>query len=414
MRGLVLAKRPKRNKIAPTQRVPYGAVMATSPALAQAIAALDRGDAQTALDVLGSSLDTDADPRVALVVGEAARQSGDDVLLERAANRLIALDPALVRPLIWTGDIQMRAGNERGAAQFYGSALARAAAMPQQATLQPEIARIQIALRSLHNRLSSYVDGFLTDHDLPPARRSKRIARSLRILAGQETIDLQLQQPTVHFVPGLPQRAWYDRADFAWATAIEAQTDTIRAELLALIADGNAFKPYVEGDRHGPARDYQGLLDNPAWGAFYFWRDGKPVAENIARCPATADALEAVPRPAIAGRSPTAMFSLLRSHTRIPAHHGMLNARLIAHLPLVVPEGCAMRVGQETRPWRVGELTLFDDSVEHEAWNESDATRVVLLFDVARPELDADEARAVDLCFRAIDAYGAAADSNNG
>jgi aspartate beta-hydroxylase len=387
---------------------------APSPALAQAVAALNSGDAQRAIRTLAPIFGGDADPRVSLVLGEAARAAGDDAMLEQAADRLLALDPVLVRPLIWKGDIRMRAGEERRAAQFYGTALARADATPQQPTLQGELTRIQTALRSLHNRLSAYVDRFLTDHGLPPARRSERIAQSMRILAGQEMVELDLQRPTVHFIPGLPQRAWYDRRDFAWASAIEAQTDAIRDELLALLRDDSAFQPYIEGDNHGPARDYQGLLNNPAWGAFYLWRNGEPVADNIARCPVTAAALDAVPRPAIAGRSPTAMFSLLKPHTRIPAHHGMLNARLIAHLPLIVPEGCAMRVGEETRPWREGELTLFDDSVQHEAWNDSDQTRVVLLFDVARRELDTDEARAVDLCFRAIDAYGAGTDSNDG
>jgi aspartyl/asparaginyl beta-hydroxylase (cupin superfamily) len=99
------------------------------------------------------------------------------------------------------------------------------------------------------------------------------------------------------------------------------------------------------------------------------------------------------------------MFSLLKPQTHIPPHHGMLNTRLIAHLPLIVPEGCAMRVGDETRAWQTGKLALFDDSVEHEAWNKSDQTRVVLLFDVARPELDATELKAVALCFEAMDGF---------
>ena len=86
----------------------------------------------------------------------------------------------------------------------------------------------------------------------------------------------------------------------------------------------------------------------------------------------------------------------------------MLNARLICHLPLVVPNGCAMRVGSETRSWTEGKLTIFDDTVEHEAWNKSPDTRVVLLFDIARPELDEDEMQAVRLCFAAADAYRSA------
>ncbi len=84
---------------------------------------------------------------------------------------------------------------------------------------------------------------------------------------------------------------------------------------------------------------------------------------------------------------------------------GGFNGRLIAHLPLIVPEGCAMRVGDETRVWKTGKLAIFDNSVNHEAWNRSAETRVVLLFDLPRPELDDEEQRAIDLCFRAVDAY---------
>ena len=388
--------------------------MSAPDALPRAIDALNRGDGRAAVALLIPALDNSDDPRIAMVLGEAARQSGDDATLERAADRLLTLDPSLVRPMIWKGDVRTREADPRRAMQFYAAALARADATPQAPTLHPELARIRDAMTALHGSLAAHVDAYLTRHGLPPEARSARIAHSMRILAGQDSVAMTLQQPTVHYIPGLPQRAWYDRADFAWAPAIEAQTDAIRAELLTILADDAAFAPYIEGDNHGPARDYQGLLDNPAWSAFYLWRDGRPVEANLARCPATAAALTAVLQPTIAGRSPTAMFSLLRPKTRIPAHHGMLNARLIAHLPLIVPEGCAMRVGNETRPWRTGELTLFDDSVEHEAWNDSDDTRVILLFDVARPELDPQEARAVDLCFRAIDDYGVGQNPNHG
>lgn len=378
---------------------------ATPDPLHAAIKALEAGDAARCVAILGPIVATSPDPRVALVLGEAARKTGDDTTLAVAADRLTALDPALVRPLIWKGDIATRAGDARRGLQFYSTALARAGATPQHPTLAPELTRVRALVAALHNALGQFVDDYLTAHDMPPARRSARIVESLRIMTGAASHDMVLQQPTVHYLPGLPQRAWYDRTDFAWAAALEAQTDAIRAELLTILADDSAFAPYIEGDTHGPARNYQGLLDNPAWSAFYLWRDGVPVTANIAQCPVTAAALDAIPRPQIAGRSPTAMFSLLAPNTHIPAHHGMLNGRLIAHLPLIVPEGCAMRVGDETRAWSTGALAIFDDSVNHEAWNRSAETRVILLFDIPRPELDDDEQRAIDLCFRAVDAY---------
>ena len=89
--------------------------------------------------------------------------------------------------------------------------------------------------------------------------------------------------------------------------------------------------------------------------------------------------------------APTAMFSLLRPGARITPHNGMFNTRLICHLPLIVPPGCGFRVGNEIREWEVGKLIVFDDSIEHEAWNDSDRDRVVLIFDVWRPELSAQE-----------------------
>ncbi len=83
----------------------------------------------------------------------------------------------------------------------------------------------------------------------------------------------------------------------------------------------------------------------------------------------------------------------------------MINTRLVCHLPLIVPPGCGFRVGGETRLWEEGQLLIFDDTIEHEAWNEGQSERVVLIFDVWHPDLDAEERRAISVMFEAIDAY---------
>jgi aspartyl/asparaginyl beta-hydroxylase (cupin superfamily) len=119
-------------------------------------------------------------------------------------------------------------------------------------------------------------------------------------------------------------------------------------------------------------------------------------------------ALALAPIPVIAGRSPMALWSLLKPGTHIQPHHGLLNTRLICHLPILTPDNCALRVGAETRPWRKGEMLLFDDSIEHEAWNRSSETRVVLLFEVCRPEIAPDERDALTRLFEAIDLFGPA------
>jgi aspartyl/asparaginyl beta-hydroxylase (cupin superfamily) len=89
------------------------------------------------------------------------------------------------------------------------------------------------------------------------------------------------------------------------------------------------------------------------------------------------------------------MFSLLAPRTLIPPHVGINNARLVCHLPLIVPEGCWFRVGAETRCWRPGEAFIFDDTIEHEASNPSDDLRVVFIFDVWHPDLSPPERDAV-------------------
>jgi aspartyl/asparaginyl beta-hydroxylase (cupin superfamily) len=106
---------------------------------------------------------------------------------------------------------------------------------------------------------------------------------------------------------------------------------------------------------------------------------------------------------------PSALFSRLAPGARIVPHHGAVNTRLICHLPLIVPPDCgALRVGNYERAWREGEAFVFDDSMEHEAWNPSARERVVLLFDIWRPELTDEERHWVSQMLQAVDAYNSA------
>jgi hypothetical protein len=136
-----------------------------------------------------------------------------------------------------------------------------------------------------------------------------------------------------------------------------------------------------------------------------------PRAPRTIRAPRTFAAMEAIPLCHCAKRTPAVMFSLLRAGARIPAHNGMLNTRLICHLPLIVPPGCALRVGNEVREWELGKTLIFDDSIEHEAWNNSASDRVILLFDIWRPEISLEERAAISAIFAAIDSYGSGAGS---
>jgi len=82
----------------------------------------------------------------------------------------------------------------------------------------------------------------------------------------------------------------------------------------------------------------------------------------------------------------TAGFSSLKPGTHIVPHVGYSNGVLRCHLGLFVADGCALRVKTQTRSWQEGKCLIFDDTVEHEAWNYSDANRIVLLIDFKNPD----------------------------
>ena len=122
-------------------------------------------------------------------------------------------------------------------------------------------------------------------------------------------------------------------------------------------------------------------------------------------------ALDKVPMTHIGTKTPAVLFSKLTPGAHIPPHRGMLNCRLIGHLPLIVPDGCWLRVGNETRRWEEGKLLIFDDSFEHEAKNDSDQTRIVLLFDIWRPELNDGEKAGISDLFDTIDRFTTISDA---
>ncbi|AJA10478.1 aspartyl/asparaginyl beta-hydroxylase [Sphingopyxis fribergensis] len=209
------------------------------------------------------------------------------------------------------------------------------------------------------------------------------------------------------YYPFLPADEFFDRGHFPWFAEIEAQTDAIRAELRALLDDpGEALRPYVKMDAGTPETIWSGLDNKLDWGACFLWEFGEANQPVLDRCPATAAALAAIPGARIPGRAPSAFFSMLKPHTRIPPHTGVTNTRAIVHLPLIVPPGCGFRVGGETRAWEEGKAFAFDDTIEHEAWNDSDELRAVLIFDVWNPHMTAGERDLLLRYFASADVSG--------
>ena len=105
---------------------------------------------------------------------------------------------------------------------------------------------------------------------------------------------------------------------------------------------------------------------------------------------------------------PETFFSVLKPGAHIPPHTGVVNVRLVCHLPLIVPPDCGIRVGSETRGWKEGECIVFDDTFEHEAWNKSGQTRVVLIFDIWNPYLSASEREGMRIAIETLGRFNRA------
>jgi aspartate beta-hydroxylase len=216
------------------------------------------------------------------------------------------------------------------------------------------------------------------------------------------------QRPTILWFPGLEPGPWFRRAQLPWFGELERETSAIREELLAVMPRAEQAER-VFGSIDAERRGLAGAGGAPSWNGFYFHRHGEPRADNLALCPRTAAVLDALPLCRIREHAPEAMFSVLTPGTHILPHRGVTNTRIVCHLPLVVPEDCALVVGGERHDWREGEAIAFDDTYEHEAWNRGTRTRVVLIIDVWHPGLSAAERDAVAILVGAMGDFNKAA-----
>lgn len=366
--------------------------------------ALSKGDASRAREHFRRAADAGrADAVVWLGLAAACTQLGDIDGTVEALDRMLVLEPRNCRALIMRADAAAKKGDRRLAAAYYGAAIKYAPAPQRQSPSEAaEFARAQNARANLALQFERQLREALAAYGYDQETSSRRFAQSLDLMMGHKKI--YFQEPRQYFFPELPQIQFYDTSMFAWAGAVEAATDAMAVELGPFLNDESVFQPYVERIPNRPRRDHDEMTESRDWTAFYLWKNGSLVKENAERFPETLRALADVPLCRIEARTPSIFFSRLRGGAHIPPHHGFINARLICHLPLVVPEGCAFRVGNEVRDWKKGKLWIFDDTIEHEAWNRSRETRVVLIFEIWRPELNEEERRLVGGMLKAIEA----------
>ena len=368
-------------------------------------AALREGRGQTAHDAFRKAISAGArNPDVWFGLSHAQRLLGSPEGELAALDQALNIDGRYMPALIGKGDWFTRSGDVRAADSFYAAVQQLASTLtsiPQD--LRRQLDRIDQARQQFAEAFEGHLRSALESEGLG-APGTERFARALDLLLGRRQVFQQ--QPRHFYFPELPQIEFYPASQFAWAPKLEAATDDIREELRGVLAGRTGIVPYLQTSTDRPRFNTNGLDDNPDWSACYLIRNGERVAENADRCPRTMAALAEAPLCRIDGRTPSVLFSLLQPGTRIPPHNGFMNARLICHLPLIVPGDCGLRVGNDTHVWEEGKLVMFDDSIEHEAWNMSRELRVVLIFDVWKPELTPRERTLVASMLSSINSFG--------
>ena len=351
------------------------------------------GNARRARDLFEKAVAADGNSKVLwLNLANACRALGDWNCEAQALVKALAFDPRYVLALLRKGELLEGLGESKKAFFFYEAALdslASGAPAPQQAAAALTHARDVV----LDNRKE--LESFLEQQ--VAAVRSQHAAADQRRFEACRDVYLRKRrvyhnQPKQILFPYLPQIEFFRREDFPWLDVLEAATEEIAAEALAaLAADRTGFKPYVDFPPGTPIDEWAPLNHSSKWSVYPLWHDGEQIPGHVQRCPKTAAVLAQLPLCDIPDYAPGAFFSVLTPRTRLPPHTGTTNTRSIVHLPLVIPSGCGFRVGADVRTWKKGKAWVFDDSIEHEARNDSDEIRIILIFDIWNPLLSVAE-----------------------
>ena len=356
-------------------------------------AALARADAKGALALVrDAETRAPGDLQLKLQRAMVCRAAGDLSGAAEALDEALAIDPYDYVALLSKGAVTERWLGERTAADIYRNALKVGPPedkLPAPLKAPTERARTVVARvdEALEEHLRTAAAAVASDcSDM--ARR--RFEEAIGIFSGRKRV--YTQEPLLLHYPRLPAIPFYERELFPWLPNLEAATAVIQGELKgALEAARDEFSPYIAFAKDAPVNQWGELNHSKRWSSFFLWKDGARQDGACKVCPQTAALLDELPLADQPGYAPTAMFSALEAHTRIPPHTGSTNVRLLCHLPLILPGPAFFRVGAETRAWEIGQGWVFDDTIEHEAWNDADELRVILIFDLWNPFVEEGE-----------------------
>lgn len=191
-------------------------------------------------------------------------------------------------------------------------------------------------------------------------------------LALKDWLERRVAAASIHGDPMV-----YNPADFPWVRELEAEWSLIRKELDEVMRYRDRIPSF-----HEILKEASTITTDHNWKTYFLAGIGMDCRENARRCPETMRLLGKIPG------MKTAFFSILSPHKHIPPHRGAFNGVLRFHLGLMVPEPrekVRIRIGNQVHSWIEGRSLVFDDTFNHEVWNDTEGYRVVLFVDFARP-----------------------------
>ena len=357
------------------------------------LAALEAGDAGAAITHFTAA--AEADPTATALrmnLAKAQRLAGDDEAERRALEQVLTIDQSHLMALIRLAELHERRGELGSATDRWNVALGFLVQIPHPSPqLRQLIEHAGAFLAGRRQALADALDAGLAEALGAASERDRgRASAACDMMTGRR--DMHPNRCHGFFYPFLPADQFFDRGHFPWLEQLEAATPVIREELQSILKSADpGLAPYIDMPAGTPHNLWSELDGSPDWSALHLWRDGERIDAVCGRAPRTAALVESLPLAQIPGRAPAVFFSILKAGKIIPPHTGVTNIRSIVHMPLIVPDGCGFRVGSETREWREGEAFVFDDTIEHEAWNRSDHDRALLILDCWNPHLSEDE-----------------------
>lgn len=364
--------------------------------------AYERGDSDLCLELMGRSLRASPDRPVAYQnLALVYKLRKEYPLALEALDRALALQPGFATALLHKATVLELMDRSRDAVSVCLQAFDQSPQLHQMRQSAQVPAPLRNLIAQCENIILNARQGML-DTALAPLRAMHaaesltRVEKFAELYMGKRAPEYRhaLQRPSFMYFPDLDPKPFFERAEFDYLPELEAATPAITEELRAVLQQPESLKPYVEITQPD-AREWTELNYSPQWSAFHFYKGGQRNDEHCSQCPATTAAIEKLPMVKAPGQSPEAFFSILKPGTHIPPHVGLANHKLTLHLPLLVPPDCAIRVGDETRTWTVGQCLILDDSFQHEAWNKSAELRAVLILEIWNPQLTEVEREAV-------------------